>query len=103
MMNIACRPFLGLADQPALRAVVVHDAGGVAVDAHLLLERAATDGELRSPSEPSSFTRNLGTTNSEMPFTLSGAPAILASTRWMMFSLRSCSPDEMKIFVPVIA
>src|SRR5205085_7126504 len=34
---------LGLADQPALRAVVVHDAGGVAMDAHLLLERAAAD------------------------------------------------------------
>ena len=40
--------------------------------------------------------------NSEMPFTLSGAPAILARTRWMMFSARSCSPDEMKILVPVI-
>ena len=36
-----------------------------------------------------------------MPFTLSGAPAILAITMWMMFSLRSCSPDEMKILVPV--
>ena len=33
-----------LADQPALRAVIVHDAGRVAVDAHLLLERAAGDG-----------------------------------------------------------
>ena len=34
----------------------------------------------RSPSDPSSLTRNLGTRNSEMPFTLSGAPAILAIT-----------------------
>jgi hypothetical protein len=57
---------------------------------------------LRSPSEPSSFTRNFGTTNSEMPFTPSGAPVIRASTRWMMFSARSCSPAEMKIFEPVI-
>jgi hypothetical protein len=37
-----------------------------------------------------------------MPLTLSGAPERLARTRGMMFSLRSCSPDEMKIFVPVI-
>ena len=34
---------------------------------------------------------------------LSGAPGVLASTRWMMFSARSCSPAEMKILVPVIA
>ena len=57
---------------------------------------------LRSPRLPSSLTRNFGTTNREMPFTLSGAPAILARTRWMMFSARSCSPAEMKILVPVI-
>ena len=43
-----------------------------------------------------------GTMKSEMPFTLSGAPVIFASTRWMMFSDRSCSPAEMKILVPVI-
>ena len=36
------------------------------------------------------------------PLTPSGAPSIRASTRWMMFSARSCSPAEMKIFVPVI-
>ena len=40
--------------------------------------------------------------NSEMPLTLWGAPVVLASTRWMMLSLRSCSPAEMKILVPVI-
>ncbi len=44
----------------------------------------------------------MGTTNSEMPLVLSGAPGVLARTRWMMFSVRSCSPDEMKILVPVI-
>ena len=43
-----------------------------------------------------------GTMNREMPFTVSGAPATLASTMWMMFSARSCSPDEMKILVPLI-
>ena len=34
---------LRLADEPALGAVVVHDAGRVAVDSHLLLERSAAE------------------------------------------------------------
>ena len=33
--------FFALTDKPALRSIVVHDAGRIAVDAHLLLERAA--------------------------------------------------------------
>ena len=57
---------------------------------------------LRAPSEPSALTRILGTTNSDTPLMPAGAPSIRASTRWMMFSVRSCSPDEMKILVPVI-
>ena len=36
---------------------------------------------LRAPSEPSASTSILGTTNNEMPFELSGAPGVLASTR----------------------
>ena len=47
---------------------------------------------LRGPSEPSALTSTFGTTNSEMPFTPSGASGVRASTRWMMFSARSCSP-----------
>ena len=39
---------VALADQPAGRALVVHDAGGIAVDAHLLLERAAGDAVARA-------------------------------------------------------
>ena len=42
-------------------------AGGVAVDAHLVLERRRSRCALRAPSEPSAFGRNFGTTNSEMP------------------------------------
>ena len=38
-----------------------------------------------------------------MPFTPAGAPSMRASTRWTMFSARSCSPAEMKIFWPEIA
>mmetsp|Transcript_1327 Transcript_1327/g.1771 ORF Transcript_1327/g.1771 Transcript_1327/m.1771 type:complete len:288 (+) Transcript_1327:787-1650(+) len=56
---------------------------------------------LRSPREPSSFTRNLGTRNMEMPFGPFGASGSLASTRWMMFSAMSCSPQVIKILVPV--
>ena len=50
------------ADQPAGRAVEVHHAGGAAVDAHLVLDRAAGD---RVAAQPSG--RILGTRNSEMP------------------------------------
>ena len=57
---------------------------------------------LRAPSEPSALTRNFGATNSEMPLVPAGAPSMRASTRWTMFSDRSCSPAEMKILVPVI-
>src|SRR5919108_3486929 len=47
---------------------------------------------LRAPGEPSAFTQNLGTMNSEMPRVPGGAPSMRASTMWMMFSVRSCSP-----------
>ena len=57
---------------------------------------------LRAPSDPSALTRTFGTTNSDTPLMPLGAPSIRASTRWMMFSARSCSPAEMKILVPVI-
>jgi len=42
---------------------------------------------------------DLGHDEQRNAFELSGAPGVLASTRWMMFSVRSCSPDEMKILV----
>ena len=57
---------------------------------------------LRAPSVPSAFTRNFGTMNSVVPRMPAGAPSTRASTRCTMFSVRSCSPDEMKILVPVI-
>ena len=57
---------------------------------------------LRSPTLPSALGRNFGTRNSEMPLVPPGASGSRASTRWRMFSVRSCSPAEMKILVPVI-
>ncbi|MNC33881.1 hypothetical protein D3C75_822910 [compost metagenome] len=56
---------------------------------------------LRAPRLPSALTMNFGTRNSEMPFGPAGASGNLASTRWMMFSVRSCSPPVMKILVPL--
>ncbi len=53
---------------------------------------------ITSLREPSS--KNFGTTNNEIPFTPSGAPSIRASTRWMMLSVKSCSPYVIKIFCP---
>ncbi|MNR42930.1 hypothetical protein D3C85_1615000 [compost metagenome] len=60
------------------------------------------ESALRSPRLPSAPTMNFGTRNSEMPLGPAGASGSLASTRWMMFSLRSCSPPVMKILVPLI-
>ena len=57
---------------------------------------------LRSPSEPSSLTRNLGTMKHEMPLVPGGASGTRARTRCTMLSARSCSPKEMKILVPVM-
>ena len=90
-----------LADEPARRAVIVHDAGRVAVDAHLVLDRAAGRRRCARRACRRRSTRNFGTTKSEMPLVPAGAPSMRASTRWTMFSARSCSPAEMKILVPV--
>jgi len=57
---------------------------------------------LYSPRDPSGFTRYLGTMNSDRPLTPFGAPSVRARTRWTMFSVRSCSPLEMKTLVPSI-
>ncbi|MOA23868.1 hypothetical protein D3C78_1445180 [compost metagenome] len=57
---------------------------------------------LRAPGLPFSSSRNLGTTNREMPFTPAGASGRRASTRWMTLSVIWWSPQVMKIFWPVI-
>ncbi|MNP77513.1 hypothetical protein D3C76_1749560 [compost metagenome] len=57
---------------------------------------------LAAPNEPSASTITLGTRNSEMPLAPAGASGNLANTRWMMFSVRSCSPPVMKILVPLM-
>ena len=57
---------------------------------------------LRGPGRPSSPGMNLGTRNNDIPRVPGGASGSFASTRCSMFSPRSCSPAEMKIFVPVM-
>jgi hypothetical protein len=69
-----------LADQPASRAVVIHHAGGVAVDAHLVLDRTAGHRVARA-ERAIVVHQNFGTTNSEMPLLPeSGASGVFAST-----------------------
>jgi hypothetical protein len=68
----------------------------------ILCSIAATETPLDGPGVPSSLGRYFGTRNRLMPFTPSGASGSRARTRWMMFSVRSCSPAEMKIFAPEI-
>ncbi|MNG36399.1 hypothetical protein D3C84_1234140 [compost metagenome] len=68
----------------------------------ILCSMEPQDTAFGSPREPSALTSTLGTRNSEMPFGPAGASGSLASTRWMMFSVRSCSPAVMKILVPLI-
>ncbi|MNN33327.1 hypothetical protein D3C81_1470820 [compost metagenome] len=58
---------------------------------------------LRSPASPAVSGKNFGTINSEIPLVPAGASGNLANTRWMMLSLISCSPAEMKILLPVTA
>ena len=55
---------------------------------------------VRSPIEPSSVTRNFGTTNRLMPRVPAGDPGTFASTRCTMFSAIWCSPPEIHIFCP---
>ena len=53
---------------------------------------------LGSARLPSALTFTLGTINSEMPLVPAGAPGRRARTIWIMLSVISCSPAEMKIF-----
>ena len=70
-----------LAHEPAGGAVILHHAGGAAMQAHLVLE-ADTETPLRAPGLPASSGRNLGTRNRLIPFVPGAASGRRASTRW---------------------
>ena len=73
----------------------------VGVQGLALAERALQTTLLLPSREPSVFTFIFGMMNSEMPRVPGGASGRRASTMCTMFSVRSCSPLEMKILVPV--
>ena len=54
------------------------------------------------PTDPSWFTKNLGTKNKLIPFVPWGESVDLANTKWIIFSVKSWSPDVIKIFWPLI-
>ena len=94
---------IGLADQVAHGAIAFaerHHAGGTGMDAELVFDRHAAQVIARAEFAVCSPTRTFGTRNSEMPRTPSGAPSMRASTMCMMLSVKSCSPQVMKIFWP---
>ena len=94
----ACPCWARPTSQP-LAAVEIHHAGRRGLDAHLVLDGAAAHG-VRSCRGCRPRSAGLsGTRNRLMPCVPAGAPGRRASTRWMMFSVRSCSPAEMKILV----
>ena len=53
------------------------------------------------PIEPLSFTLNFGTKNKLIPLVPDGPPGIFAKTKWIIFSVKSWSPEVIKIFCPV--
>ena len=100
--NIACRPLCGSpTSQPWAPSKFITQVELPWMP--ILCSSEAQRSALRSPIAPSWPTLNFGVTNSEMPFGPGGASGNLASTRWTMFSARSCSPAVMKILVPVMA
>ncbi len=69
----------------------------------ILCSRPDVVTPLRAPGRPSSLGSSFGTRKRLMPLIPFGASGSRASTRWMMFSVRSWSPEEMKILEPVTA
>ena len=106
-LNICGMPWFSFASPPTGQPMQlpfvaeVEHARRRAVDAHLVLDVRRRVTSLGSPSVPSAFDADAcGTMKSVRPLVPAGAPSTRASTRWMMFSARSWSPPEMKIFVP---
>ncbi|MNC36423.1 hypothetical protein D3C75_849450 [compost metagenome] len=102
MVNIAARPLLGSpTSQPTAPSKFITQVAEALMPILCSMEPQCT--WFRSPSDWSALTSTLGTRNSDMPREPVGASGSLANTRWMMFSVRSCSPPVMKTLVPVMA
>ncbi len=99
MVNMADMPLLGLPTSQAWApSKLMTQVDEALIPIFFSIEPQAT--LLRAPGLPCASGRNFGQTKSEMPRMPAGASGRRASTRWMMFAVRSCSPAEMKILVP---
>ena len=102
MVNIARMPRCGSpSSQPVARSKLMTQVAEPLMP--ILCSMPAHMTPLRGPGVPSSLGRNFGTRNRLMPRVPLGASGRRASTRCTMFSVRSCSPEVMKILVPVSA
>ena len=101
MVNIARMPLCGApTSQPTASSKFRTQVAEALIP--ILCSMAPQATPLRAPGVPSALGRNFGTRNSEMPPVPGGASGRRARTRCTMFSVRSCSPAEMKILVPVM-
>ena len=77
----------------------------MAVGLALIPSLCSSETHLRSfrlPGLPSGLTRNFGTMKQDIPFVPGGESGVRANTMWMMLSAMSCSPQVMKILVPLM-
>jgi hypothetical protein len=102
MVNMQARPWLASpSSQPLAPSKFITQVEAPLMP--ILCSMAPQLSALRAPGVPSGLAMNLGTRNRLMPFTPAGASGRRASTRWTMFSDRSCSPPLMKILLPLTA
>ncbi len=102
IVNMHARPSFGLpSSQPTDSLKCITHVGEAWIPILCSIEPQVTP--LAAPHLPFASDSSFGTTNRLMPLVPGGASGVRARTRWMMFSVRSCSPAVMKILVPVIA
>ena len=101
IVNMARMPLWGVpTSQPVASSKLIWQVAEALIP--ILCSMAVQTTPLRAPGPPCPSGRNFGTRNRLMPLMPGGASGIRASTKWMMLSVRSCSPAEMKILLPVI-
>ena len=101
IVNIACMPLFGSpTSQPVASSNVNWQVAEPLMP--ILCSMPVQITPLRAPSVPSAVRQELRHHEQADPSIPGGASGRRASTRWMMFSARSCSPALMKIFDPLM-
>ena len=103
MVNMYSDALVLFADQVADGAflfAVGHDGGRAAVDAELVFDRGA-DQVVAGTERTVVIDQELRHQEQRDALQSRRASGRRASTRWMMFSATSCSPQVMKILVPL--